>query len=92
MISFAGHPTIGSCHAVVEAGIMTPGNGRLVQECAASNLPLRITGAAEERWIHVEAHGAVLIGEYSRRHSAPSPSGDPGWVRADQFGAPRVRI
>jgi PhzF family phenazine biosynthesis protein len=63
-LPFAGHPTIGSCHAVIEAGIVTPHDGRLVQECGAGNLPLRITGAEEERWIHVEAPEAVLIGEY----------------------------
>jgi PhzF family phenazine biosynthesis protein len=63
-LPFAGHPTIGTCHAVVEAGIVTPADGRLVQQCGAGNLPLRITGAGEERWIHVEAPEAVLIGEF----------------------------
>ena len=63
-LPFAGHPTIGSCHAVVEAGIVTPGDGRLVQECRAGNLPLRITGVAGQRWIHVEAPEAVLVGEF----------------------------
>lgn len=33
-LPFAGHPTLGSAHAVVEAGIATPRGGRLVQECA----------------------------------------------------------
>jgi len=63
-LPFAGHPTIGSCHAVVEAGIVTPVDGRLLQQCGAGNLPLRITGAADERWIHVETPEAVLIGEF----------------------------
>src|SRR5437870_9537022 len=27
-LPFAGHPTIGSCHAVVEAGIVAPVDGR----------------------------------------------------------------
>ena len=31
-LPFAGHPTIGSCHAVIEGGIVTPKDGRLVQE------------------------------------------------------------
>lgn len=62
-LPFAGHPTIGSCHAVVEAGIVNPADGRLVQECGAGNLPLRITGAAAERWIYVEAPEAKLVGE-----------------------------
>ncbi len=63
-LPFAGHPTIGSCHAVVEAGIVTPADGRLVQECGAGNLPLRITDAGGERWIHVEAPEAVLVAEF----------------------------
>src|SRR5262245_61472451 len=37
-LPFAGHPTIGSCHAVVEAGVVEPAGGRLVQECGAGNL------------------------------------------------------
>lgn len=62
-LPFAGHPTIGSCHAVLEAGIVRPADGQLVQECGAGNLPLRIAGGASERWIHVEAPEAVLVGE-----------------------------
>jgi PhzF family phenazine biosynthesis protein len=62
-LPFAGHPTIGSCHAVVEAGIAKPEAGRLVQECGAGNLPLRIAGEAPGRWIHVEAPEAKLVGE-----------------------------
>jgi PhzF family phenazine biosynthesis protein len=62
-LPFAGHPTVGSCHAVVEAGIVKPVDGRLVQECGAGNLPLRISGAGGERWIHVETPEAVLVKE-----------------------------
>lgn len=70
-LPFAGHPTIGSCHAVLEAEIVTPEDGRLVQECGAGNLPLRVegdpstgSGRAEERTIWVEAPEAKLVGEY----------------------------
>src|SRR5215813_12247693 len=62
-LPFAGHPTIGSCHAVVDAGIVHPVGGRLVQQCDAGDLPLRIAGAGSERWIHVEAPEAVLVRE-----------------------------
>jgi PhzF family phenazine biosynthesis protein len=62
-LPFAGHPTIGSCHAVVEAGIATPAGGRLVQECGAGNLPLRIAVSAGERWIYVETPEALLVRE-----------------------------
>jgi PhzF family phenazine biosynthesis protein len=65
-LPFAGHPTIGSCHAVVEAGIVAPEAGRLVQECGAGNLPLRITGAGPERWIHVEAPEATEVGGFAQ--------------------------
>lgn len=41
-IPFAGHPTIGSAHAVLECGIAKPSGGILVQECAAGLLPIRV--------------------------------------------------
>ncbi len=41
-LPFAGHPTIGSAHAVVEAGIVRPRDGRMKQECGAGILELRI--------------------------------------------------
>jgi len=63
-LPFAGHPTIGSCHAVIEAGVVAPKDGRLVQECGAGNLPLRIEGEGPERKIWVEAPEAKLVGEY----------------------------
>ena len=63
-LPFAGHPTIGSCHAVLEAGIVAPKDGRLVQECGAGNLPLRIEGSGPARRIWVEAPEARLVGEY----------------------------
>jgi PhzF family phenazine biosynthesis protein len=43
-LPFAGHPTIGSAHAVLEAGIAKPRQGRLVQECGAGNLALSVDG------------------------------------------------
>jgi PhzF family phenazine biosynthesis protein len=63
-LPFAGHPTIGSCHAVLEARIVAPENGRLVQECGAGNLPLRVEGEGTERRIWVEAPEAKVMGEY----------------------------
>jgi PhzF family phenazine biosynthesis protein len=71
-LPFAGHPTIGSCHAVLEASIVTPKDGRLIQECGAGNLPLRIEGAGAERRIWVEAPEAKLVGEHPELTSALS--------------------
>jgi PhzF family phenazine biosynthesis protein len=39
-LPFAGHPTLGTAHAVVEAGLVAA-SGTLQQECAAGVLPLR---------------------------------------------------
>jgi PhzF family phenazine biosynthesis protein len=43
-LPFAGHPTIGSAHAVLEAGIVKPKAGRLRQECGAGILDLQVDG------------------------------------------------
>ena len=34
-LPFAGHPTLGTAHAVIEAGIAVPKNGKLVMQCEA---------------------------------------------------------
>ncbi len=41
-LPFAGHPTVGSAHAVIEAGRVTPRDGRLTQECPAGVIALRV--------------------------------------------------
>jgi len=41
-LPFAGHPTIGSAHAVLEAGIVQPREGRLRQECGAGVIELML--------------------------------------------------
>ncbi|TAK41697.1 MAG: PhzF family phenazine biosynthesis protein [Betaproteobacteria bacterium] len=48
-LPFAGHPTIGSLHAVLEARLVTPRNGRLRQECGAGILELSTDG--ERHWV-----------------------------------------
>lgn len=41
-LPFAGHPTIGTAHALVEAGLAEPtADGRLVQECGAGLIDVR---------------------------------------------------
>ena len=52
-LSFAGHPTVGSAHAVLEHGNIHPDNGRLVQECGAGLVELEVFGAGDERRIMV---------------------------------------
>lgn len=44
-LPFAGHPTIGSCHAWLEAGGIPRSSGVIVQECQVGLVPLRRDGA-----------------------------------------------
>lgn len=54
-LPFAGHPTIGTAHALLEAGAIAPRGGRLVQECAAGLIQLTVeTDADGQRWISFE--------------------------------------
>lgn len=53
-LPFAGHPSIGTAHAVLEAGIAAPNaEGQLIQECAAGRLPLRLRGEGAGRELFV---------------------------------------
>ena len=40
-LPFAGHPTLGSCHAWLAAGGVPRDGGRIVQECGAGLVPIR---------------------------------------------------
>ncbi|MFY9315471.1 MAG: PhzF family phenazine biosynthesis protein [Burkholderiales bacterium] len=48
-LPFAGHPTIGSAHAVLEAGIAEAKHGRLRQECGVGILELQVE--ADTLWL-----------------------------------------
>ena len=52
-VPFAGHPSVGTAHAVLEAGLATPRDGLLVQDGVAGKLPLRVTGEGGTRTIAV---------------------------------------
>jgi PhzF family phenazine biosynthesis protein len=41
-LPFAGHPTLGTAHAVIEAGLVTPKEGKLVQQCAVGLVDVRV--------------------------------------------------
>jgi PhzF family phenazine biosynthesis protein len=40
-LPFAGHPTLGTCHAWLEAGGVPADAGTVVQQCAAGQVPIR---------------------------------------------------
>jgi PhzF family phenazine biosynthesis protein len=73
-LPFAGHPSVGTAHAVLEHGLVKAHEGRLVQECAAGLLPLRIDGDGSQRRLHVRAPHAV------------ERAGDPATVMASLRG------
>jgi PhzF family phenazine biosynthesis protein len=42
-LPFAGHPTLGTAHAVIEAGLVSPSGGRIIQQCAVGLVELTQT-------------------------------------------------
>ena len=60
-VPFAGHPSVGTAHAVLESGFAQAIDGRLVQEGLAGLLPLAIDGEGAGRTISVRTPRARLI-------------------------------
>lgn len=91
-LPFAGHPTIGSAHAVLEAGIVRPRDGRLRQECGAGVLELSVEDgklwvtAPATRLTQPEARYADALGDALGARVVPSPlivDVGPVWLVAD---------
>ena len=59
-LPFAGHPSVGSAHAVIEAGMVSVRDGRLIQECGAGLLPIRVEGSGSAQGIFVRSPQAQL--------------------------------
>lgn len=59
-VPFAGHPSVGTAHAVLDAGLATPRDGVLVQEGIAGRLPLRVDGEGERRSIAIRTPRATV--------------------------------
>lgn len=98
-LPFAGHPTIGSAHAVLESGYVKPANGRLRQECGAGVLDLTVEGdriwvtapkatlkqlAPQQAGELAAALGAPVSGEPMIVHVGPT------WLVADMGDAAKV--
>lgn len=62
-IPFAGHPTVGSAHAVLDSGFAQPRGQQLMQQCGAGLLPIRIEGEGPARVISVQAPPARILRE-----------------------------
>jgi PhzF family phenazine biosynthesis protein len=60
-VPFAGHPSVGTAHALLEAGLATPRDGRLQQAGRAGTLPLRVEGEGAARTISVRTPPARIV-------------------------------
>jgi PhzF family phenazine biosynthesis protein len=54
-LPFAGHPSVGTAHALLEAGLVSLRDGQLLQECAAGLLPVQVSGDGAGRRVSVRA-------------------------------------
>jgi PhzF family phenazine biosynthesis protein len=59
-LPFAGHPTIGGAHAVIENGFAAPRDGKLRQECLAGILDLSVEETATGHKIMVQTPPAKV--------------------------------
>ena len=60
-VPFAGHPSVGTAHVVLEAGLAEPRQGLLLQEGVAGLLPLRVEMDAGVRRIAIRTPRAQLV-------------------------------
>lgn len=60
-LPFAGHPSVGTAHALLEAGRIVAVDGALVQECAAGLLPMRVEGDGAARTVSIRAPRGELV-------------------------------
>lgn len=60
-VPFAGHPSVGTAHVVLDAGLAAPVNGLLLQEGVAGLLPLAVDGAGAARTIAVRTPRARVL-------------------------------
>ena len=60
-LPFAGHPSVGTAFAALEAGLVQARDGCLLQECAAGLLPMRVVGDGLRPRIAVRAPPARAI-------------------------------
>ncbi len=60
-VPFAGHPSVGTAHVVLEAGLAEPVDGLLMQEGAVGVLPLRVDDEGTTRTIAVRTPRAQVV-------------------------------
>lgn len=60
-VPFAGHPSVGTAHVVLDAGLATARDGQLLQEGIAGLLPLAVEGDGATRTIAVRTPRARVV-------------------------------
>lgn len=105
-LPFAGHPTIGTAHALLEAGLIEAHGGSLMQECGAGLVKLQVESDREnERWIsfdlpqpsvtplsgtEIEELEAILGSPVSREAAPQLIDVGPRWIVAQLSNAEAV--
>ncbi|HET6432759.1 PhzF family phenazine biosynthesis protein [Dyella sp.] len=73
-IPFAGHPSVGSAHAVLACGLVQPRDGLLWQECGAGVLPLRVRGEGDARELLLKSPPAEVMQTGADAHPLLAPA------------------
>jgi PhzF family phenazine biosynthesis protein len=82
-LPFAGHPSVGTAHAVLEAQQVSAKDGALIQECAAGLLPVRVDHVDGLRRVSIRAPAAKAL---------PTPAGSLALLDAALAGLRRGAI
>ena len=94
-LPFAGHPTLGTAHAVIEAGMEAPKDGKVVQQCAVGLVEISRSGSGLSfklpRYANEEAPEAekltAALGEGAIKGSPQIVNVGPRWVIAELISA-----
>lgn len=79
---FAGHPSVGTAHAVLEAGLAAPQDGVLVQDGIAGQLPLRVEQRDGHRSIAIRTPRARVAEQWAPTiRACAMPCGAGRWGR-----------
>lgn len=96
-LPFAGHPTLGSAHAILEAGLHAARDGVLVQECTAGLIRIAVNGSGPDRTLtlsmpeakitplpaeEVEALESILGAKVSKSEPPAAVDVGPVWIVA----------
>lgn len=74
-IPFAGHPTVGSAHAALEAGLYAPTDGKLRQQCGIGVIEITVEGDGAGRLISFEASPKIVHNFESSREAISAALG-----------------